>query len=103
MREPTAHTIHLKDYTPPAFLISTVELDVETRDNDAFVRARLSIVRNPEAADPAASLVLNGGELTLQSIALDGRKLAPEAYCAEAERLTVHQVPDAFKLETAVT
>jgi aminopeptidase N len=102
MREPTARTIHLKDYTPPPFLISTVELDVEIREQDAFVRARLAIARNPDSKDPAAPLMLNGDELTLQSIALDGRKLKPEEYSVDNERLTIPNVPDAFKLETAV-
>ena len=102
MREPTAKTIHLKDYTPPAFLISTIELDVEIRGQDALVRARLAIVRNPDAADQSAPLALNGDELSLQSIALDGRKLAAEEYSVDADRLTVHKVPDTFKLETAV-
>ncbi len=103
MREPTAKTIFLKDYTPPPYLISTIELDIEIRDNDAVVRARLAISRNPDAADPAAALVLNGDELSLQSIVLDGRKLAAGDYTVDNERLTIPSVPDAFKLETAVT
>ncbi len=102
MREPTAKTIFLKDYTPPPFLISTIELDVEIRDEDALVRARLAIKRNPEAADPGAALMLNGGELSLQSIAIDGRKLGDAEYSVEAERLTIPAVPDDFKLETTV-
>ena len=102
MREPAAKTIHLKDYTPPPFLISTVELDIEIRAQDAFVRARLAIVRNPDAADPAASLVLNGDELALQSIAIDGRKLAATDYSVDNERLTIPNAPDTFKLETVV-
>jgi aminopeptidase N len=103
MREPTAKTIHLKDYTPPPFLISTVELDVEIRDEDAFVRARLGLIRNPASAEPSAPLVLNGDELTLQSIAIDGRKLAADEFTVDAERLVIHKVPDSLKLETAVT
>jgi len=103
MREPTSRTIFLKDYTPPPFLISTIELDVEIRDNDAFVRARLAVVRNSDSADAAAPLVLNGDELCLQSIAIDGRKLGAGEYSVEPERLTIAAVPDAFKLETAVT
>ncbi len=103
MREPTARTIFLKDYTPPAFLISTIELDVEIREQDAYVRARLAITRNPESADPGAPLMLDGDELALQSIAIDGRKLAVGEYSVGPERLTIPSVPDAFKLETAVT
>ncbi len=102
MREPTPKTIFLKDYTPPAFLISTVELDIEIRDADAIVRARLALSRNPEAADQAAPLVLDGGELKLESIAIDGRKLAADAYRVEPERLTIPNPPDSFKLETVV-
>ncbi|MBS0338195.1 MAG: aminopeptidase N [Proteobacteria bacterium] len=102
MREPTPKTIHLKDYTPPAFLVSTVELDVEIRDEDAIVRARLMLSRNPDAADKAAPLVLNGDELTLQSIAIDGKKLAPEAYTVDDTQLAIPNPPDSFKLETVV-
>ncbi len=103
MREPTARTIHLKDYTPPPFVISTVELDIEIRDEDAIVRARLAITRNPDAKDAAAPLVLNGDELALQSISLDGRKLKTEEYSVDTERLTVPNAPEAFRLETVVT
>ncbi len=102
MREPTAKTIHLKDYTPPAFLISAVELDVEIRDEDAFVRARVSLSRNPDSPEQTAPLVLNGDELAMQSIAIDGRKLGADEYCVDATHLTLARVPDQFKLETAV-
>ena len=102
MREPTPKTIHLKDYTPPAFLVSTVELEIEIREEDAIVRARLMLNRNPDAAESAAPLVLNGDELELQSIAIDGKKLAADAYSVDSERLTIPAVPDTFKLETVV-
>jgi aminopeptidase N len=94
MREPTPRTIHLKDYTPPAFLISDVELDVDIREDHARVRAKLQVKRNAPGRGP---LVLDGDELELVSIALDGK--APRHDVA-ADRLTVHDVPDAFELET---
>src|SRR3990167_6261771 len=93
MREPTPKTIHLKDYTPPAFLISDVELDVDIRDDHALVRAKLNVKRN--AGD--GPLVLDGDELELVSVKLDGK--APR-HDATADKLTVHDVPDAFVLET---
>jgi aminopeptidase N len=43
MREPQPKTIHLKDYTPPAFRVETVDLDVDIQDDHALVRARLVI------------------------------------------------------------
>jgi aminopeptidase N len=103
MREPSGKTIFLKDYTPPPYLISTIELDVEIRSEDALVRSRLAIRRNPDSTEENAPLVLNGDELMLQSIALDGRKLAASEYSVEPERLTIAEVPETFKLETTVT
>ena len=93
MREPTPRTIHLKDYAPPAFLISHVELDVDIRDEHALVRAKLQVKRN---AGPGP-LVLDGDELELLSVSVNGR---PAAHTAAPDRLTVPEVPDAFELET---
>ncbi|HVY06420.1 MAG TPA: aminopeptidase N [Burkholderiales bacterium] len=95
-------TIYLKDYTPPAFLVSTIDLDVNLRDDDALVGAKLSIVRNPDAADRKAPLALDGDELELISVALDGRTLAAGEYACSGERLEIAGVPDRFTLETSV-
>src|SRR5438105_8700985 len=92
MREPQAKTIHLKDYTPPAFRVETVDLDVDIRDDHALVRARLLVKRN--AAGP---LVLDGDELELVSVSIDGRDARHEVTPAQ---LTVYEVPDRFTLET---
>jgi len=102
MRDPTPVTIHLKDYTPPAFLIPTVDLDVDLHEDFARVRAKLAVRRNPAAQDPRAPLVLDGDELELESVAIDGRVLAAADYMLDAEHLTFANVPDAFTLETVV-
>ena len=100
MREPAPKTIYLKDYTPPAFLISTIDLDVDIRDDHALVRATLAVARNPKSADAQAPLVLDGEDLELLSVSLDGRTLAPGEYVLAAESLTVAKVPARFSLET---
>jgi aminopeptidase N len=92
MREPQANAIHLKDYTPPAFCVDTVDLDVDIRDDHALVRAKLDIKR--KASGP---LVLDGEELQLVSVTVDGK---PVPHTATAETLTIPEVPDAFTLET---
>jgi aminopeptidase N len=102
MRDPVPTTIYLKDYAPPAFLIATVDLDVDLHEDFARVRARLAIRRNPAASDPRAPLVLDGDELELESVALDGRALAASEYSLDDEHLTIPNVPDAFALETTV-
>jgi aminopeptidase N len=92
MREPQTKAIHLKDYAPPAFRVETVELEVDIRENDALVKAKLQIRRN--ATGP---LVLDGDELELVSVALNGK---PARHEVTAEALTLHEVPEAFTLET---
>src|SRR3954464_3614294 len=92
MREPQPRNIYLKDYTPPAFNVDTAELDVDIREDHAVVSARLAIRRN--AAGP---LVLDGDEVQLVSVKLDGREVR---YELTAEKLTIHDVPDRFTLET---
>src|SRR5918992_1993116 len=92
MREPQTKAIHLKDYAPPAFRVETIDLEVDIRENDALVRAKLAIRRN--APGP---LVLDGDELELVSVTLDGK---PARHELTEETLTVHDVPDAFRLET---
>ena len=100
MREPAPKTIYLKDYTPPAFLISTIDLDVDIREDHALVRATLELARNPKSADAHAPLLLDGEEIELESVALDGRALAPGEYVLGEESLSVAEVPERFTLET---
>src|SRR5687767_7673455 len=58
-------TIYLKDYTPCAFLIPNVELDVALYDDYTRVTSRLTVARNPAAPDAAAPLILDGEEVVL--------------------------------------
>ncbi len=93
--------IYLKDYTPPAWLVDTVDLHVSLLQGHAEVSARLAIQRNP--AGEGGDLVLNGAELELLEARLDGMALAPERYTLGNERLTLAgPLPDSFILETRV-
>ncbi len=92
MREPQPKTIYLKDYTPPAFRVETIDLDVDIREDHALVRAKLDLRRN--APGP---LVLDGDELELVSLSLEGKQVK---YSATPEKLTIEDAPDAFTLET---
>jgi aminopeptidase N len=96
----TPHTVHLEDYTPSAFLIDTIDLDVALFDEFTRVKARLAVRRNPASQDPDAPLVLDGQDLALDSVALNGRALSPADYVLTAEHLTLRGVPAAFVLET---
>ncbi|WP_324780694.1 aminopeptidase N [Thiobacillus sedimenti] len=101
MRTETPVTLYLKDYTPPAWRVNSVDLHVAIHDGHAEVRARLACTRNPAVAD--APLVLDGEALQLLSVTLDGAALDATRYVVADDRLTIAgPLPDACVLETVV-
>jgi aminopeptidase N len=102
-RDASPRATYLKDYQPPAFLVDAVDLHVDLRERATRVRARLALRRNPALpGGEGSALRLNGEQLALRSVAIDGRPLAADEYAVDAESLTVYAVPDAFALETEV-
>ena len=95
MKEPQPKAIRLKDYAPPAFLVDRIELDVELREQDAIVKAKLAVRRNGRGP-----LVLDGDELELLQVSLNGKVLDSKAFSVTAETLTIPEAPDAFTLDT---
>ncbi len=89
-------TIRRVDYTPPPFLIETVDLDVELGKEATSVVARLAVRRNPAAASQPADMVLDGKKMELVSVQLDGK---PAVHEVTPETLTLRSVPDSFALE----
>jgi aminopeptidase N len=102
MRDPNTKSIYLKDYTPPAFLIDRVELDVHLQDDCARVRSRLAVRRNPAMPGSNAALTLDGEELQTESVAVDGRPLSAGEYLLAPAQLCIPTVPAQFSLETTV-
>jgi aminopeptidase N len=100
MNSPTPAAVHLEDYAVPAFLVPRIEMDIDLFEDDARVRAKLDVQRNPEAADPAHPLLLDVDELTIESVVLDGMALTAERYRLDERRLTIPNVADAFELVT---
>ncbi|MDG4474630.1 aminopeptidase N [Thiovibrio frasassiensis] len=92
-----AKTILLKDYRPPAYLIEEVALAVDLFEERARVCSRLVCRRNIGTA-PDAPLVLQGEDLVLKSVALDGVPLTPDQYRLEEESLTIPTVGERFLL-----
>ena len=86
------------DYTPPPFLIDTVDLTFDLEPSATRVLSRLRLRANPDLP-PGAPLVLDGEGLKLQSIKLDGRMLGPTEYTVDDAHLTLLHRPSAFTLE----
>ncbi len=99
-RDMSAHQpIRLADYQPPRFLIDTVDLVFDLGEEKTTVKARLALRRNPASSDRGAPLKLDGKELELVSLALDGQSLGPNRYQRDGEALTIPGLPDEFTLD----
>ncbi len=99
MREAQPATIHLSEYQPPDYLIDTTELYVNLHDDYAEVSSKLALRRNPGVAGSSTDLVLNGVDLELVSLRLDGVELNADRYQLDEEELRILAVPAAFILE----
>jgi aminopeptidase N len=102
MKTETPQTVYLKDYTPPPFLIDTVDLDVDFQPASAIVTTVMTLRRNPKAALANAPLVLDGEELETLSVAINGEALLPHQYALAENTLTLSNLPEKFTLETVV-
>ena len=92
--------VHLADYRPPAWRIPSAELQFELGPEATEVSARLAL--SPDPAQPGEPLELDGEELELLAISLDGQPLPPERYDYDGRRLRVHGVAADCTLETRV-
>src|SRR6202453_4317411 len=103
MRTEEPRPIRLKDYRPPDWLIEPVDLDGALDPTATTVRATLKF--KPNSGGTPAPLVLDGEELKLRSLALDGKPCPSESFLATPERLTIAQPPNRrfeLTIETSV-
>ena len=92
-----AASIRLADYTPWAFELPSIVLDVNIQDDHVVVASRLSL----EPRRPGEPLVLCGVDLAIESLVIDQAPLSPEEYSFADGRLTIPNVPgQPFVLDT---
>ena len=103
MRTDNAVPVRLEDYRPTEYDIARVDLDFRLQPEATRITARLAIERR-DGTVPGTPLVLNGDEIELVGLAMDGVTLAADAYTATPDKLVVHRPPsDAFTLDIITT
>ncbi len=88
--------IYLKDYEKPPYEVKTIDLEFMLHNTNTLVINKMHIVRVAVENEP---LFLNGDELELLSVHLDGRELHESEYELNDLGLTLHQLPSEFDLE----
>ncbi|MFO0689742.1 MAG: aminopeptidase N [Myxococcota bacterium] len=95
-------TILRSAYRPPDYRIDAVDLAFDLGETETIVEARLQVRRREAGAPGKLPLVLDGEELELLAIAIDGRPLAERDYGIEGDALTIFDPPARFELTTRV-
>ena len=84
----------LADYTASIFDIQSVYLDFDLEPNVTVVKSKMQIKRLAEGP-----LELNGDEISLKSVSIDGRPLKRSEYRLTQTHLILEKTPDEFTLE----
>ena len=95
MRTDTAPTpTLLSDYTPPSHELTSAYLDFDLQPSATTVKSKIEVKRLRD--EP---LVLNGENIDLKSVSLDGKKLKRSQYKLDQETLTLPKTPESFTIE----
>ena len=88
-----------EDYTPPAFLVTAVDLNIDIHDLGSIITTKLAVTPNP--ADGGETMLhLDGRGLELQSVSVDGKPLAYTDYSHDESGLRIAGLTDACVVET---
>ena len=102
MKEATAgQAIYRKDYTPYPWNVDQLDLHFDVGIETTTVCAEMDFRLKEETGTPT-DIVLNGSDLQLVSITLNGRTLTAHDYEIEGETLTIPNAPKHSVLTTEV-
>ena len=92
--------VYRKDYQQPSYWIESVHLEFDLHETATQVRASIEFFANDQNCD--GTLSLDGEDLKLKQIWLDGRELTSNEFSQSSEGLTLSGLPEKFRLETLV-
>jgi aminopeptidase N len=93
---------YLKDYQPSAFIIEEAALVFHLDVRRTRVQGEYQVKRNSKSKDNSTTLSLDGEQMELLSIQIDGQDLATESYQQHPDRLEIFSVADSFVLTLEV-
>jgi aminopeptidase N len=96
MKTDTPKIIKLSEYTPPDYLVETIDLIIHLEDTKTLVQSKMKMKKNSLDNTP---LILNGEELTLNSVKVNGESITEYIYSTESHTLTIPRLPQSFTLE----
>ena len=97
----SAKPIFRKDYTTYPWDVKQLDLHFDIGSESTTVRAEMEF-QLKDGLKPKQVIVLNGSELELVSVSLNGRLLSGDDYAINGETLTIPDAPRNSVLKTEV-
>ena len=97
VKNETPKIIKLSEYKKPNYVVVSIDLVVHLENTSTLVKSTMVIRKNNNLE--IGPFVLNGEELTLKEISLNGKKLAECDYSIQNDLLILDDVPNEFTLE----
>ncbi|MCO5146423.1 MAG: aminopeptidase N [Aquamicrobium sp.] len=101
MRKDTGRIFRIEDYRPCDYTVPAIELAFTLGADETLVTAQLTLERREDVPE-GAPLVLDGDELALVDLAIDGKTAAPGAYEAGPQGLTIARPPSARRFRLTI-
>lgn len=92
-------TTFLKNYEVPNYLIDEIDLDFDLNDDVTIVKSHMRIRHNRLSLNKNHNLMLNGDDLILESLKIDGVDVPKNKFEINNKYLILKDVPDSFTLD----
>ncbi len=96
MKSEQNRVIFRKDYQQPNYWVQSVSLGFLIEPSFTVVRSKINFKHN---APKQSKLVLNGVDIDLMKISIDGKTLDKADYVIDDESLTIENTPEIFELQ----
>ena len=101
MRSQQGQMIYLKNYKKPDYKVLSVDLDINLHPTATRVKSQLVIERNSKVANNCP-LSLDGDELKLVSVSVEGKLLSEDAFTATPQSLEIKTPPKKKKFTVEI-
>jgi aminopeptidase N len=93
--------VYRENYRPYAWSLDSAKLQFDIGQDSTRVESEFRISRNP-VADSVSDIELDGEQMELLAVSVDGRNLLPGDYSCDQDRLVIHKAPDTCTLNIEV-
>jgi aminopeptidase N len=90
---------YLKDYKKPDYLVDHVDLEFDLDETQTVVTSSLTVRADYDDDGKVKPMFLDGEELKLLSVSIDGKKLKKDEYELTDEGMMIKNPPKEFKLD----